>query len=140
MPEDAASGRPGTASYLCFDYGEKRIGVAIGQELTRTAEALVTLEVKRGHIDWDAIARLVESWRPDGFVVGRPCRDDGSPYPVVVAVERFARRLEGRFRRPVTFVDERLTSYAARGGDDAARFGLDAAAARHMLESWLASR
>jgi putative Holliday junction resolvase len=124
---------------LAFDYGERRIGVAVGQEVTATAEPLATVVVRNGQIDWDAIAALVETWQPALFVLGRPTTDDGAPHRLAAAIERFARRLEGRYRRPVSLIDERLSSYAAEHDPAVARHGIDAVAARVILETWFAT-
>lgn len=126
-------------TYLAFDYGTRRIGVAVGQSVTRTANPLTTVHVRHGRIDWDALARLVAEWQPDGFVLGLPGTADGRPHALKPAIERFARRLHGRFQRPVAFVDERLSSYAAGREQSLHAAGLDAAAARLILESWLAA-
>lgn len=123
---------------LGFDYGERRIGVAVGQSQSRTAQALITLEVRNGQIDWPAITRLVEEWRPTQLVVGLPGSDDGQPHMNADAIARFARRLHGRFHLPVAFVDERLSSYAASDDPESRRVGLDAVAAKLILETWLA--
>lgn len=122
---------------LAFDFGFKRIGTAVGQDVTRTAEALETVTVRNRQVDWAAISRLVETWQPDRFVVGRPRTGDGRPNELGLAIEKFARRIEGRYRRPVSLIDERLSSYAA--ADESAgpsRAGLDAVAARLILETW----
>lgn len=129
----------GSRTILAFDYGERRIGVAVGQEVSATAEPLATLPVRNGRIDWEAIARLVETWQPALFVVGRPPTRDGRPHRLAAAIERFARRLQGRYRRPVSLIDERLSSYAAEHDPAAARHGLDAVAARVILETWFAA-
>ncbi len=137
MNDDA----PRTA--LGFDYGERRIGVAVGQTVTHTASPLTTLAARDGQPDWAALKRLVDDWRPDVLVVGRPTTADGAPHALAEPIARFARRLEGRFGLEVEFVDERLSSHAAeefardgrRGGD--AR-GIDALAAALILETWLA--
>ncbi len=124
---------------LAFDFGEKRIGVAVGQDLTRSARPLATVGVRGGRPDWEAIARLVETWQPDLLVLGRPLTADGAAHPLAAALERFARRLRGRFARPVAFVDERLSSWAAaEAGGSAGPGGLDAAAAGLILETWFA--
>ena len=123
---------------LGFDFGLRRIGLAVGQDLTGTAEALRTLEVRNGRIDWDAIGELVEQWQPQLFVLGRPTSADGQAQALDAAIDRFARRLEGRYRRPVSFVDERLSSYAAAEEAETGRAGLDAVAARLILETWFA--
>ena len=123
---------------LGFDYGTRRIGVAVGQTVSGTAEALVTIAVHNGRPDWDAIARVIAEWRPQQLVLGRPERDDDGVHGLSATIERFARRLHGRFGLPVAFVDERLSSYAAQDDPAVASRGLDAAAARLILESWLA--
>ena len=123
---------------LGFDFGLRRIGLAVGQDLTGTAEALKTLEVRNGQVDWNAIGELVEQWQPQLFVLGRPTSADGRPPSIDDAIARFARRLEGRYRRPVSFVDERLSSYAAADEAESGRVGLDAVAARLILETWFA--
>lgn len=127
-----------TVTALGFDYGERRIGVAVGQSQTRSAQALVTLTVRNGQVDWPAIERLIDEWRPQQLVVGVPGNDDGSPPANADAIARFGRRLHGRFHLPVAFVDERLSSYAASEDPDTRRVGLDAVAARLILETWLA--
>ena len=127
-----------TVTALAFDYGERRIGVAVGQTRTRTAQALVTLRVRNGQIDWPAIAKLVAQWQPQQLVVGLPTTEDGQPHVNTAPIARFARRLHGRFALPVAFVDERLSSYAASEDPDSRRVGLDAVAARLILETWLA--
>ena len=130
----------GTHTVLGFDFGTRRIGVAVGQDVTGTAEALETVRVVDARPDWDAIARLIEAWAPTHLVVGCPSHADGTPPPVAAAAQRFARRLEGRFRLPVSLVDERLSSRAAADAGDALRRGLDAAAARVILETWFAGQ
>lgn len=121
-----------------FDYGERRIGVAVGQTVTRTAQALVTLQVRNGQIDWPAITQLVAEWKPTQLVLGLPARDAGGVHANAAPITRFAQRLTGRFQLPVAFVDERLSSYAAAGDPVASRLGIDAVAARLILETWLA--
>lgn len=126
---------PGTL--LCFDYGEKRIGVAVGQPVTGTATALEIVPVRHGRPDWERIAALVRDWRPQALVVGLPLNLDGTSQPVTAAADRFARRLQGRFGVPVHRADERLTTVEARR-QVTAPGKVDAEAARIILESWLA--
>lgn len=123
---------------LGFDYGTRRIGVAVGQTVSGTAQALVTIAVHNGRPDWDAIARVIAEWQPQQLVLGRPERVDDGVHGLTATIERFARRLNGRFGLPVAFVDERLSSYAAQDDPAVASRGLDAVAARLILESWLA--
>lgn len=126
---------PGTL--LCFDYGEKRIGVAVGQQVTGTATALEIVPVRGGRPDWERIGALVQDWQPAALVVGVPLNMDGTPQPMTATAERFARRLRGRFGIPVHRADERLTTYAARRLRPG-QVRVDAEAARVILESWLA--
>jgi putative Holliday junction resolvase len=125
---------------LAFDYGTQKIGVATGQDLTGQAAPLATLPMVQQRPDWDAIARLLVEWRPDRLIVGLPLNMDDTPMPLTDRVRRFARQLEGRYRLPVELVDERLTSRAARAefGKAVAGKGLDAFAAKLILETWLA--
>lgn len=127
----------GIETVLGFDYGERRIGVAVGQTLTRTANPLRVLPAHAGQPDWDEVRRLIETWRPARLIVGLPSTADGAPHPVAEAIRRFGRRLHGRFGLAVEYVDERLSSHeaAALCGNDPAQ--LDAVAAGLILETWL---
>ncbi len=129
-----------TATLLAFDYGEKHIGVAVGQTLTSTANPLETIRVTRPGSHWDAISRIVKTWQPDALVVGLPLNMDGTEQKVTEQARRFGNQLLGRYRLPVHLVDERLTTREARdrlvsegrtGGDD------HPVAAQIILESWL---
>lgn len=126
---------------LGFDFGIKRIGVAVGQELTASARALETLTSPDGGPDWKGISRLIEAWQPDALVVGLPFNLDGSEHEVTRLARRFGNRLKGRYNLPVFTVDERLSSVEAerelssRGRYDKAE--VDREAARIILESWL---
>jgi putative holliday junction resolvase len=123
---------------LGFDHGQRRIGVAVGQTITATATALATLAARDGQPDWAEVTALIEQWQPDALVVGLPLRLDGTESESSRAAQRFARRLEGRYKRPVHLMDERLSSRTAeqtrsRGG---ARQDLDALAAQVILQDW----
>lgn len=130
---------------LGFDYGRRRIGVAVGSTLTGSAQALETLDCPaEGLPDWAGIERLIGEWQPDGAVVGRPEHADGSASPVTRGAERFARQLHGRYGLPVHLVDERLSSREALQRSSGARRprkgaeALDRLAAAVILETWLA--
>jgi putative Holliday junction resolvase len=116
---------------LGFDFGTRRIGVAIANGVTREARPLATLGAPTAAARWNAVAALVAEWAPERFVVGIPRHPDGAPHDMTARCERFARQLEGRFRRPVARVDERYTSAVSRGTDD-----VDAAAAAVILQQW----
>lgn len=133
---DAAAG----ATVLGFDFGTKRIGVAVGQAITSSASPLATVRATDGRPDWDHITRLVREWKPAALVVGLPYNMDDSEAGVAPSVRRFARQLEGRYHLPVHLVDERLTSVEAERhlGPGAAEKGqLDSLAATFILETWL---
>jgi len=129
---------------LGFDFGIKRIGVAVGQELTRTARALETLHSPDGGPDWNGISRLIEQWQPDALVVGLPLNLDGSEHEISRLAQRFGNRLKGRYNLPVFTIDERLSSVEAeRQLAEQGRFdkaAVDREAARIILESWLAQQ
>ena len=125
---------------LAFDYGEKHIGVAVGQTLTGTANPLETVRVTRSHPDWSAIARIVKTWQPGALVVGLPLNMDGSEQNVTRRARRFGNQLVGRYRLPVHLVDERLTTREARdrlGSTGRAASDDHPVAAQIILESWL---
>ena len=127
---------------LGFDFGLQRIGVATGQVITGTATALSTVKARDGQPDWNIISELMQTWQPDALVVGLPRHDDGTDADITVSVRRFIRQLEGRYRLPVHTMDERLSSRAAREQldnqyDPEAAKGIDAIAARIILQDWL---
>ena len=126
---------------LGFDFGTKRIGVAVGQELTRTATALTTLNSPDGGPDWAGISRLVEEWQPAALVVGLPLNLDGSESESSRLARRFGNRLTGRYNLPVFTADERLSSTEAEAIlAEQGRFekaDIDKLAAQLILQSWL---
>ncbi len=130
---------------LGFDYGSRRIGVAVGQELTATARPLETLPCRNGQPDWPALGRLITTWQPDALVVGMPATADGTETPFVLAAQRFTRQLHGRFGLPVYTSDERLSSREAERQLSADQRrnqpGLvDRLAAQVILQAWLDSQ
>jgi putative Holliday junction resolvase len=135
--------------YLGFDYGAKRIGVAIGERLTMRARPLPVVRNGR-EIDWNAIEKIFEDWRPAGCVVGLPLNEDGSDQRTTHQSRNFAMSLQLRFALPVHLCDERMSSRSADGELREARAdGLmnrrvrsgdrDGVAARLILEQWLAT-
>ena len=124
-----------TRSYLAFDFGTRRVGVASGNALTGAATPLAAID-QRGEARTAAIAKLIAEWRPDELVVGVPFHPDGAPHANTARARRFARELAERFQLPVHEVDERYTT------SDAKRAGaadLDAAAAAIILEQHLSA-
>lgn len=125
---------------LGFDYGQQRIGIAVGQGITRTATALCTLTSSAGAPDWPRISGLIEAWHPQALVVGLPCHADGSDSDMTHAARKFARQLEARYGLPVHTMDERLSTHVAaelQGRDNRGSAGIDALAARIILQDWL---
>ena len=123
------------ASFLAFDFGLKRTGVAVGNRLTRSATPQPTLRAE-GEARWAPIASRLAEWQPDALVVGVPFHPDGAEHENTVRARKFARQLRGRFNLPVYEVDERYstTEAHAAGARDA-----DAASAAIILEQFLRS-
>jgi putative Holliday junction resolvase len=121
---------------LAFDFGLRWIGVAAGQSVTRTATPAATLRGRAGTPRWVEVDALVGQWRPTQLLVGLPLNMDGTESEMSERARDFARTLEARYGIATALVDERLTSFEARGveSDEAARH---AVAARIIAESWL---
>lgn len=125
---------------LGFDFGSRRIGVAVGQTVTGSASPLATIRSRKDKPDWARIERLVLEWRPELAVVGLPYNMDDTEAETAPHARRFARQLAGRFGLEVHLVDERLTSLEARRqlGENAVGAEIvDAMAAKLILETWL---
>lgn len=129
---------------ICFDFGTKRIGVAVGQELTHTANALETINNINNKPDWDAINRIVVEWQPNAFVIGLPLNLDGTEHQLAGRVHNFANHLRERFKLPVYLMDERLSSVEAERiiapGKKSIKQNkqtIDKIAAELILRSWL---
>lgn len=101
-------------TYLGFDYGTYKIGVAVGQRITGTASPLETIRSEKKQVRWEAIDRLVETWCPDALIVGIACQPDGRDNPITPLMRKFCRQLKARYRLPVHQVDEHLTSFESR--------------------------
>lgn len=130
--------------YLGFDFGYKRIGVAVGQRLTCSASPLHTLVAKQGIPDWAVVQKIVKQWNPIALIVGLPtCIDDSELY-TTQAARRFAKQLRKQFALPVHLVDERLSTVEARerlfakgGYRKLKNSEVDSIAACVILEQWL---
>jgi putative Holliday junction resolvase len=147
MREAAADEKPYTV--LAFDFGLKRIGLAAGDTLTRTAAPVAAIAVSAGGPDWTCLERQLRSLHPRLLVVGAPYNADGSPGALAPAARRFASELEKRFGLPVDRVDERWSSLEANEALKARRASgqrrkrikredIDSAAAAVILERWFA--
>lgn len=116
MPEGAAnttSAFTPQGTLLAFDFGKKRIGIAIGNTLLKRANPLTTINDEKTETRFARIAALLEEWQPCALVVGLPSNDDGTPHELTALSRRFANRLKGRFNLPTILLDERYTSLAA---------------------------
>ena len=124
-------------SFLAFDFGTRRVGVATGNTLTRSAQPLRTIAAE-GEARFDAIGQLIKEWQPTALVVGVPFHPDGAPHDNTGRARRFGRQLHGRFGLRVHEVDERYTTTEAT--TEAAAGGardLDAASAAIILNQFL---
>ncbi len=120
-------------SFLAFDFGTKRVGVASGNTLTRTATPLKTIAAE-GDARFAALGALIHEWQPEALVVGVPYHPDGAPHDNTARAQRFARQLHGRFKLPVHEVDERYSTTEAHA---AGAHDIDAASAAIILEQFL---
>ena len=128
---------------LAFDFGEKRIGVAVGESLLKQAHPLATIRSERNDIRFSTIEKLIAEWQPVGLIVGLPLSSDGSAHSMTARCTRFANQLRGRFNLPVNQVDERYTSvdaasqlYAAGLNGRQAKNHLDSVAAQLILQGY----
>jgi putative Holliday junction resolvase len=145
MPDEVPS-LDGTL--IAFDFGHRRIGVAVGQTLTRSANALAVVSFA-DKPDWQTITGILNEWTPVGLVVGLPLSADGGETEMSKRAQRFGRQLNGRYGIPVMYEDERLSSFSAeqRFVEARAKGGMrrkdaalkDAMAAQIILENWLQS-
>jgi putative holliday junction resolvase len=134
------------ATLLAFDYGEKRIGVAVGNTLTRNARALLVVENRSRDYRFEQVGKLLGEWKPDAIVVGMPAHPDGTPHEMSAQAKRFGNQVNGRFNVPVQWVDERYSSVDAKADlrergvrtNARGRFDdIDAEAARVILQQYL---
>lgn len=135
MPDAVGRELPRDGTVLAFDYGEKKIGVALGNFITREARALTILPNITVEGRFEAVAALIQAWNPVLLIVGMPVNPEGGEQPSMKLARRFGNQLNGRFGLPVEWVDERYTSRAASMAG-ARRGELDAEAARIILQQY----
>lgn len=135
MPDDV---------YIGFDFGYKRIGMAVGLKITKQASPLNTINAERGAPNWQTVQKVINEWRPKALVVGVPTCIDGSEQYTTKPAKQFAKQLEIIFSLPVYLVDERLSTIEARerlfavgGYKKIQKSAVDSIAACVILEQWL---
>ncbi|WP_019674677.1 Holliday junction resolvase RuvX [Arsukibacterium perlucidum] len=128
---------------LCFDYGTKSIGVAVGNDLTGSATLLAALKAQDGTPNWDQIAKLIADWQPQLLLVGLPLNMDGTEQDFTTRTRKFANRLHGRYGLPVELHDERLSTADARsrlfaegGYRKLTKDKIDSLSAQIIFEGW----
>lgn len=127
---------------LAFDFGLRRIGVAVGQTITQSARPLPIIAAEKGQPDWRLVSQLITEWRPAALIVGLPYKMDGGEQAISFAARQFAQQLKTQFNLPVHLVDERLTTREAKNQLQASgvKFKdvpIDSYAAKLILESWM---
>jgi len=122
-------------SVMAFDYGTRRIGVAVGNTLTKLGQPLKTITEPNTDVRFKVIQDLITEWQPNRLVVGLPCHPDGTEHEMSQKARRFGNQLSGRFQLPVDWVDERYSS-AVLEGDPDMRDNLDAQSAALILEQY----
>lgn len=144
IPDQAAPGQSKRGrTYLGFDYGTRKIGIAVGQNLTQTARGLAILRSKETRVDWEQITKHIDTWQPYGLVVGLPLDNEGKETEMSSKARKFGQKLFDRYNLPVHWVNEFLSSEAARqelSEQTNPRTGLyqgDRVAAKLILETFL---
>jgi putative holliday junction resolvase len=136
-----------TITVLAFDYGTRRIGVAVGNSITGQGQALAPISADQDDARFAQIAARIAEWAPDQLVVGLPCHPDDAEHAMTAKAQRFGNQLHGRFALPVAWVDERYTSAVlendprfSHGGLKNKGASLDSESARLILEQYFLER
>jgi len=128
---------PEPVTVMAFDYGTRRVGVAVGNSITRAGQALKTIAALNADTLFQEIERLLIEWQPNQLVVGLPTHPDGAEHEMTAKARRFGNQLQGRFNLPVNWVDERYSSVVLEGDADM-HDNLDAHSAALILEQYFA--
>lgn len=122
---------------IAFDYGEKKIGVAVGQTSTNTSSPLKVIFNNHGKVNWDEINLLLNEWNPDLIILGKPLNMDGTKSEVMKKVDKFYNNLMKIYKARYEYVDERLTTFEAKEilKDNKAEL-VDANAAKILIDNW----
>ena len=127
------------STMMAFDYGTRRVGVAVGNSISKRGQAIKTIAAPSSDVLFKEIDCLLKEWQPDQLVVGRPVHPDGTTHEMTTKAIRFGNQLHGRFHLPVHWVDERYTSVVLEGNADV-RDNLDAHSAVIILEQFFAEQ
>lgn len=133
MPEPLSAAPARAGAVLAFDFGEKRIGVAVGETTLANAHPLTVINTAANAERFAAIEALIREWQPVRLVVGLPLAMDGTEHAMSARCRRFANQLRGRFALAVDYAEERLSSYEA--GERLRDCGLDSRAARGKIDA-----
>jgi putative Holliday junction resolvase len=132
---------------LAFDFGARRIGLAVGNSITGSSQALAPITADQDDVRFTLIAAQIKEWAPDQLVVGLPCHPDGAEHAMTVKARRFGNQLHGRFGLPVAWVDERYTSAVLENDSELKKSqsnkkdsSIDSASARLILEQYFLER
>ena len=130
---------PKALTVLSFDYGTRRVGVAVGNSISKSGQALKTIAASSSDALFKDIEILIAEWQPDQLVVGKPTHPDGTHHEMTSKATRFGNQLYGRFHLPVIWVDERYTSAVLEGNPEM-NDNLDAHSAVLILEQYFAEQ
>ena len=122
---------------VAFDFGEKKIGVAVGQTETNTSSPLQVIQNKDNKINWNEISIVLDEWKPDLILIGKPLNMDGTDSKIMKKVDKFFQKLKSTYEAEYQYVDERLTTFEAREilKENVKDF-VDANAAKILIDSW----
>ena len=134
------SGEMKAITALAFDFGTRRIGLAVGNSITGSSQALTPITADQGDARFTLIAAQIKEWAPDQLVVGLPCHPDGVEHAMTAKARRFGNQLHGRFGLPVAWVDERYTSAVLENDPRLKVASIDSESARLILEQYFLER
>jgi|TARA_B100001094_G_scaffold118115_1_gene113902 putative Holliday junction resolvase len=122
---------------VAFDFGTKKIGVAVGQTATYTSSPLQVILNKDDKVNWNEISSLLNEWKPELIIVGKPLNMDGTDSEIMKQVERFYQKLKKIYDTNYEYIDERLTTFEARQIlEDTNINNVDANAAKILIDNW----
>ena len=121
---------------VAFDFGTKKIGVAVGQTVTNSSSPLQVIFNKNNRVNFDEINILLKEWKPDIIIIGKPLNMDGTDSEIMKEVERFYQKLKSIYDAKFEYVDERLTTFEARQIFDEKKVEVDAHAAKILIDNW----